>query len=336
MNKIIKTCLVCILVIISFFTGNFIVLADSNDFSVSPSFPSSQREGVESYFDIIVTPNTKQTLAINIKNNSSNLQKYNVIINTATTNQNGIVDYSVSDFEKENTMVISLKDIVSLENPQVEIEANSQKKVLFELNIPETPFKGILLGGVTVEPVTEETNDGIKNIITRTLAIQLSESDDKVVPRLEAGNVSVSQENYRNNVRMELKNVTPTLINRVTANILITKKGKNKPVFEQTREQLSIAPNSKFKLMSEWNDKFDAGSYVYNISLSDEQGNDWNFTKEFDIEEKKADALNKTSVDKKKKAINYYLLTGIALFITLLLISIYRIYKIKRMKNNLE
>lgn len=334
MNKLIKSVLVTILLTMVFFlTGNRVVLADSNDFSVSPIFSSNQREGVESYFDIVVAPNKKQTLAINIKNNSSNPQKYSVIINTATTNQNGIVDYSVANFEKDKSMLISLKDIINLEVQQVEVAAKSQKDVSFELNVPKTPFKGILLGGVTVEPVIEETGKGINNLITRTLAIQLSELDDEVFPEVEAGSVFVSQENHRNNVKIELRNVTATLINRTTASISITKSGSDKPIFEQKREQLSIAPNSKFNLMSEWKEKFEAGYYTYKIRLSDEQGHEWQFAKKFEIKKTSVQKLNSTSIDKKQASKNYYLIIGIALIIALLLFCIYLISKIKKLNN---
>ncbi|MBE9897205.1 DUF916 domain-containing protein, partial [Enterococcus casseliflavus] len=89
MNKLIKLGLSMVLIFIGLlFTENSKALADSNDFSISPVLPQNQRGDVESYFDLIVTPSETQTLAITIKNNSSKTQKYNVIINTATTNQN--------------------------------------------------------------------------------------------------------------------------------------------------------------------------------------------------------------------------------------------------------
>ncbi|MBE9896506.1 DUF3324 domain-containing protein, partial [Enterococcus casseliflavus] len=236
------------------------------------------------------------------------------------------------DFEKDDSMTISLKEIISLENAQIEVEANSQKDVSFDLSIPEESFEGILLGGITVEPVIEEESEGISNLVTRTLAIMLSESDEIIEPKLKAGEVMVSQDNYRNNVKFELRNVTATLINRITAEITIYKKGKSEPVIEQTKEQMSIAPNSKFNLMTEWNDQFDAGSYTYNITLSDEQGHSWEFTKEFEIEAEKAKELNSTSVDEKQDSINYYFIIGLALFFILLAFCIYLVIKIRKIK----
>jgi len=326
-NKLIKRGIFFICTIISFvFLGTSTAIADSNDFSISPVLPSNQRIDVESYFDLLVTPKERQTIAIIIKNNSANSQKYNLFINTATTNQNGIVDYSMTNFEKDESMLISLKDLISLNTPEVEVDANSQKEVFFDLTVPEEPFEGILLGGITVEPVVEENTEGISNLVTRTLAIQLSESDEKVEPNLESGGVTLSQENYRNNVKIELRNTTPTLINRVSAEISIIKNENNALVLEQTREQLSIAPNSKFNLMSEWNDQFDVGMYTYKIKLADSQGHDWEFSEEFEITAKEATELNKTSYDNVQYSLLNYipLLLGGLLFLAFIFLFITR------------
>ena len=323
MNKLIKKCTVVILTLLSiFFLGNSLVFADSNEFSITPVLPQNQQTDVESYFDLVVTPNSSQTLAITIKNNSQNVQKYNLVVNTATTNQNGIVDYSMSDFDKDESMQISLKDLISLKTPQVEVDGNTQKDVYFELTVPEESFEGILLGGITVEPIVEESSEGITNLVTRTLGIQLSESDEVVEPILKSGGISLSQENYRNNVKFEIRNITPTLINRVTAEISIAKNGNSTSTIEQTREQLAIAPNSKFNLMTEWNEQFEAGIYTYNILLSDSQGHEWKFSEEFEIKEQDAKKLNKTSYDNTQDSLNDYIpfLLGMILIIFIIVL----------------
>ncbi|MBE9896502.1 DUF3324 domain-containing protein [Enterococcus casseliflavus] len=233
----------------------------------------------------------------------------------------------MTNFEKDESMLISLKDLISLNTPEVEVDANTQKEVFFELTVPEEPFEGILLGGITVEPVVEENTEGISNLVTRTLAIQLSEFDEKVKPNLESGGVTLSQENYRNNVKIELRNTAPTLINKVSAEISINQKENNALVLEQTREQLSIAPNSKFNLMSEWNDQFDVGMYTYKIKLADSQGYEWEFSEDFEITAKKATELNKTSYDNVQYSLFNYvplLLCGLLLLAFIFLFTLRR------------
>lgn len=53
-----------------------------------------------------------QNLQIKITNNSSENTKYSIYVNTATTNQNDILDYSISDFDKDNSMKVSIKIVL--------------------------------------------------------------------------------------------------------------------------------------------------------------------------------------------------------------------------------
>lgn len=283
-----------------------LTLADHNDFSVTPVLTENQNPDVLSYFDLTVTPNQKQTIKIKIRNNSDESVKYNLYVNTATTNQNGIIDYSINNFEKDESLMLSLKDCLTLKEQKVDVPANSEKEVSLDLSIPEKPFEGIALGGITVEPNIEEDSNGVNNVFTRTLAIQLTETTKEITPKLEGGEVRVSQENLKNNVKFELRNSTPTVISKVTADIEITKQGSKNPILKQTKEQLSFAPNSKFSLMTEWDKQFDSGKYTYSINLTDGEGNSWNFSKNFEIKAEVAASLNKTSVDRKESFFEKY------------------------------
>lgn len=309
-----------------------LVLADSNDFSVTPVLTENQNPEVPSYFDLTVTPNQKQTLKIKIKNNSNESVKYKLYVNTATTNQNGIIDYSMTNFEKDESLKLSLKDCLTLTEQLVDVPANSEKEVSLELSVPETPFEGIALGGITVEPSIEKGSNGVNNIFTRTLAIQLTETAEKISPKLEGGGVKVSQENLRNNVKFELRNITPAIISKVNAEIAITKNGNKPPLLTQTKDQLSFAPNSKFNLMTEWDKQFDPGDYTYSINLTDGEGNKWSFSKKFKIEAEIAENLNKTSVDRKEsffeKYFIYILVLLSILFIVFALLMLNRYFKI--------
>ncbi len=309
-----------------------LVFADNNDFSVTPVLTENQNPEVPSYFDLTVTPNQKQTLKIKIKNNSNESVKYKLYVNTATTNQNGIIDYSIKNFEKDESLKLSLEDCLTLTEQHVDVPANSEKEVPLELSIPETPFDGIALGGITVEPTIEKEANGVNNIFTRTLAIQLTETAKEISPKLEGGGVKVSQENLRNNVKFELRNITPTIISKVRADIAITKKGSKNPIIKKTKDQLSFAPNSKFNLMTEWDKQFNPGEYTYIINLTDEKGNRWTFAKKFEIKEEVAKKLNKTSINTKEVfpgKYNVYIVTLlIILFLLILWVILKKLFKI--------
>ncbi|ELY8226749.1 DUF916 and DUF3324 domain-containing protein [Enterococcus faecalis] len=330
MKNLMKKVILVLILVFSALDFGQVVLADSNDFSITPVLTENQNPEVLSYFDLTVTPNQKQTLKIKIKNNSNERVKYKLYVNTATTNQNGIIDYSITDFKKDETLKLSLKDCFTVKEQYVEVPANSEKEVSLELSIPEKPFEGIALGGITVEPNIEEGSNGVNNVFTRTLAIQLTETAKEITPNLEGGEVNVSQENLRNNVKFELRNSTPTIISKVRADIEITKKGSKDPVLKQTKDQLSFAPNSKFNLMTEWKKQFDPGEYTYSINLTDGERDKWFFSKNFEIKAEMAENLNETSVDRKEsffeKYYRYLLILLPILFIMFLLLILKESY----------
>ncbi|WP_285046997.1 DUF916 and DUF3324 domain-containing protein [Lactococcus petauri] len=329
--KAINKTIYVLVTIMSILSFSYSVKADSNDFSIVPVLPENQNANVPSYFDLMVTPNQKQNLKIKIINNSSENTKYNIYVNTATTNQNGILDYSISDFDKDNSMKVSVKDCINLEEEQVEVPAKSSKEVSFTLSVPEISFEGVALGGITVEPIIEESEEkGVNSVFTRTLAIQLAESKTDIAPQLEGGGITVSQENLRNNVKFGLRNISPVIVQKVKADITITKQGGKTPIVKESKEQLSFAPNSKFSLMTQWEKKFEPGNYNYHIALKDGNGHSWEFEEAFEIKNDDAKKLNAKSVDEEKKSIWKYLL--ISLLIVVAIISIIYVLVTKKKK----
>lgn len=332
-EQLMKKIIIMVAYVCCFFSFGISVFADSNSYSVTPLLPENQKEDSSGYFDLKVIPNQKQTLKVMIENTSDKEQNYKIYVNTATTNQNGIIDYSIGDSKKDTSMEFSLQDLIELKDPQMAISANSQKEVTMILSVPEKSFNGVLLGGITIEPVTENNEKEINNVLTRTLAIQLTESEDEVKPEVEAGAVSISQENLRNNVSIELRNIKPVVLTRVTANISIRKAKKEKPIIEQKRENLSFAPNTSFKLMNEWSKPFDSGRYIYSIQLNDIKGHEWNFEKKFTIQEREADKLNETAINENKDQNNYLsILFNISIVLVLFILVGWIIYQ-KKVKN---
>lgn len=199
-------------------------------------------------------------------------------------------------------MVYSLKDLVKIEQPTVEVPGNSGKLVTLTVKMPDTEFEGILLGGVTIEPIVDETTKGqVNNIYTHTLAIQVSESEKKVKPNLTFGEVSLDQINYHNVANLTIQNQTPTILTDVIATMTIREKNKSEPLITQVKKGLSIAPNSVFDLPVEWQDLFSPGEYEYNLVIKNNE-NKWEVTKDFTVSEDEAKKLNDLAVDKKKSS----------------------------------
>lgn len=293
------------------------VQADGFNYSVSPKIPDNQIGDINSYYNLRMQPSQKTDIHLSITNHSDHIQQFNITVNTATTNGNGIVDYSKHSFDKDKSMTYSIQDLITIEQSLITIEAGATQMVSMTLQMPEQEIDGVLLGGVTVEPIIKQSEkQEIFNTYTHTIAIQVSENDNPVSAKLIGNEVSLDQINYHNVVKMNIQNPTARLLKNLKAELTITRKNQNKPIVSLTKKDLSIAPNSNFYLPIEINDTFKPGKYTYTIIMQNEEG-EWKFNKDFTIEDKEAKKLNKESVDQlNRRSLNWIVVAGI--YITIL------------------
>ncbi|MBC9810729.1 DUF916 and DUF3324 domain-containing protein [Carnobacterium maltaromaticum] len=326
-GKVLSLMVFCMSLIVGIVCSTSVVFAGGFDYTASPILPRSQEQDITSYFKLRLVPNQEETLQVRILNQSEKSQKFKVFVNTASTNQNGIIDYSLYDVEKESSMKYSIQNLIASDLPIVEVAANSEEIVSLKLKMPEEAFDGILLGGITIEPLQDESKpEQVNNIYTRTFAIQISENDKAIQPKLEAGEVSLSQINYHNVVNLLIRNTTPTIVTSVQADIKITKKGQKEPLLTEVKKNMSIAPNSQFNLPVEWQSLFSPGEYEYEVTLRNNQ-QDWIFKKEFSVRANEAKELNDLSIDQKSDVGIYIYLTIALIIVVIILISLYFIKK---------
>ena len=90
----IKTITTTFFLLVAAFVLALTASANSGGFSVSPVMPENQNPQSSGYFDLNVSPDQQQELVINVTNTSD--VEITVLMNLfpATTNRNGIVDYS--------------------------------------------------------------------------------------------------------------------------------------------------------------------------------------------------------------------------------------------------
>ncbi|WP_052008514.1 DUF916 domain-containing protein [Listeria aquatica] len=69
--------------------------ADMN-YSVRAIIPDNQVDKTKTYFDLRMKPGQKQKLTLHFENNADEKVQIEVSPNTATTNRNGVIDYSSS------------------------------------------------------------------------------------------------------------------------------------------------------------------------------------------------------------------------------------------------
>lgn len=105
------------------------------------------RHTLYNLIDLLLEPGETEVLQVEIFNHEDEDINVNVTPATASTNQNGLIIYEAQDTFDES-LQYPIADPVAMESYSIEVPANKSKVVDIQLDMPENPFEGFLLGGL--------------------------------------------------------------------------------------------------------------------------------------------------------------------------------------------
>ncbi|MDT1939463.1 DUF916 and DUF3324 domain-containing protein [Carnobacterium divergens] len=313
------------------------VSASELNFAVEPLIPENQRDKTKTYFDLLVKPDSEQTIEINLRNDTENEVIVEPKVHSATTNVNGVVEYGPVETKRDSTLKHDLNEVVSVEK-EVKIPAQSSVKLPLTITVPKEEFNGILAGGITLQEKETKNNDNtetkglsIQNQYAYVVALVLNENNTQVKPELKLNKVFPDQVNARNVINANLQNSTPNYLNQLNVVAKITQKGKTTALYETTKKAMQMAPNSNFDFpISLAGEKLEAGEYTLELTATT-KADRWHWKKNFTIKADEAKKLNAKDVTIKKDYTWLYIMIGIGLIVLSILIVIL-ILKRKRKK----
>lgn len=304
-------------------------------FSVETVIPSNQIDTSKTYFDLKMKPKAKQKLLVKLTNTTKEPVTIAMSANTAITNDNGIVEYTHTKQKKDSSLKFDFADIVKVAK-EITLPANSSKKIPVYITMPKEKFNGVLLGGLHFVKKTDaekdkpEDNSQVKNNYAYVVGVSLQETNKTVLPHLKLRSVKASQSNLRNVISANIQNDKAAIIPDLSISGKISKSNSDKVLFQTKKDGLKMAPNSNFNyLISAENKPFKPGKYVFEGTAKAGKQT-WHFTKTFTIKDKEANAYNDKAVDLEKNYTWLYLVIGISIFVSLIAVIIWLIYKLKK------
>lgn len=271
-------------------------------FSVSP-LDTETKQPQSGYYDLTVVPNEQKEITIRLYNDLDEEIKVNVALTDATTNDNGITSY-LGEEERDATLLIGFSDIATLKNGEsiLTIPKKGQIDVDITVDIPKEAFDGVILGGIYVSEVVEDTKEhidegaSVKNNIAYSIGVVLSENDTVVTPEIQLNEVFVEQRNYWNYIISNLQNIKPRIIKELIVEAKIYEKESNQLRYEAVNSTMRMAPHSNFNFgISLENQLFQAGDYTIKIDGTAD-GEHFSFEKDFTITTQEISILNKNAV----------------------------------------
>lgn len=285
----------------------------------------------QSYFDLKLDAKEKETISVKIFNSSDKALKIRNAVYTASTNDNGQLEYA-KELAKKNidkSMKYPLASLTKLDSGSVvTVPAKGSKIVKATITMPKDSFNGVLLGSWYFEKVdnsTKETNNkkgiSISNAYSYAIGIKILEKKT-VEPNMNLLSVKAGMRNYRKGVFPVFQNDKAVIIPKLTIKSEIMKKGSTNVLENTTLKNLSMAPNSNFKFPMLYDKgQLEAGDYTLK-AVATSGKNTWKFNKNFTITNDDASKYNKDAIGDPQKATNplWYVALGLGLAILVILI----------------
>ncbi len=309
-------------------------------FSIDTIAPKNQKNHEVTYFDFLVKPSEKQKLELIVANTGKKAKKIRIAPTNATTNDNGLIDYSEkeADYINDNSLKSPFTSLVS--EPQiVDVKPGESKTVSFDFTAPDKEFDGIILGGFVASLVNQEdtqaTNSGVSfvNKFQFVKAVIVRSSDKNIKPIIKASDVKASLVNYNTAVTVNIQNASPLLLGNVYVTADISKKGSSTIIKSNQRNNIEMAPNSNFNYPIKWDDEpLKPGDYHLTLHVLANE-TEFVFEEEFKISKNQSNSINKEAIDLKTNETNIPRLL-VLLFVLLLIISTLSIFLYKQRKKS--
>ena len=246
-------------------------------FSVRPKFPENQQKNNTSYYDLRTKPSEEQTVITLLENHTDKELKIAIDYNNAKTNSNSIRDYSKNELlEDDESLVIKFNEIVSGPS-EVTLQPYQVVEVETKLSMPDTPFDGVVSGGIQFSRV-DQTIMGAKSNkvimdLSYILGMTISENDKEVPEQFEFRTIKPGFVNYENAFLVSIANTAPVFVNDLTIDAEITKKGVASKVYRNKKQNVQMSPNSKIDFpVSLEKDEMQEGQYSALIRVYTQNG----------------------------------------------------------------
>ncbi|WP_207695736.1 hypothetical protein DOK67_0001559 [Enterococcus sp. DIV0212c] len=327
MNKYIKSMIVIMSIMVMYVLGTEAVSAEEMNFSVEAQLPENQLDKNKTYFDLRVSPDTKEELKVEIKNNKDEEVTVQIQANTAITNDNGVIDYGEAKPKLDKSLETPFASIAKVD-PEVVLAPKEKKIVTIPVEIPKESFNGIILGGLyftqkeTGKEEKAEAGMQIENKFAYVVGVRLSENDEEVESNLNLLDVAAGQRNYRNVVVATLQNPMPRILGQMTVKAQVFAENDLKTaIFTTNQENLNMAPNSNFGYgIKMANKAFKPGKYVMKMTV-EADGKTWPFEKAFEITADEAKKFNDEAVDLVEEPNDYliYIIIGGVILVVIII-----------------
>ncbi len=299
-KRLIKMILIATSLIFCIFAGYSARAADKNigTFSVSPVVSAHQSADVSAFFDIRWTPNGSDRIGVTIVNRSKEEKTYEIEVNKARTNSNGVIDYSDTNQEKKTAAQPTITSLVSFPK-EVKIAANDSQTVYAQINFTNDDFNGIKMAGIQVKEKTaaSKNKNGVQNVVAYVLPIVIRGNiDQRPTANVVFGKIKLVKDNFHTyQLELPVTNENENLLK--DTKISMTVKNKTGKTIEKQEKTITVTPETSFSYVTKLAKTYDSGTYTVAATFT-QQGKTWETKQRITISEDQVKKINQTNAKK--------------------------------------
>jgi hypothetical protein len=275
-------------------------VTDEVGYTLAPVLPENQNNAVSSYFNLKVEPGQTQDLGVNLANTGSKPITLSIQAISASTNGNGLIDYSTPDV-RDQSLRYPFSSLAKVLEPQVTLQPGEVRRVTIQVTMPQAGYDGVILGGINVSKVADDAaaqSDAISitNRYVYVLGVVLAENDMVVRPAFEPIEAVPGTRASYIAVTHNIRNAKAAIVKDLPLSIEVTREGSTQ-VIKKIETIVSIAPNSVLPYDLFWDGQIEPGKYISHVTLGT-GASATSFDMPFGVSLTDAEQINVGSVDK--------------------------------------
>lgn len=266
---------------------------DSPGFSVRAELPANQVDQSVSYFDLRMATGQQQELTVTVSNTGGKDIEVGVEAASASTNANGLIDYTTPDVRDES-LKVPFSDVARVETPTLRVPAGGASSARVLLTMPEKPYDGTVLGGLSFTKAKQGADDAedaattasgvmIENEYRYVIGAKLTESDVAVTSDFEALGATPELSGARPGVTHSIRNSQAAIAKDATLDVSVWSDKEQKVVKTAHADGVSVAPNSVLPYFVPWDGPIAPGTYTSHVTLRLGDGA-WDFDMPFRVD----------------------------------------------------
>lgn len=262
-------------------------------YSARAILPEQQIPGVTGYFNLLMGPESRQMIEVEVTNHLPRPVRISVAVTNAGTSPNGLITYMGTEASGDAAR-LNLEDLVTfrddlltvgpeeailaLDGLEMILAPNVTVKLPFEVAVADEDILGQVLGGIVLlrlpfeeEETAEVSAMAIRSQYSYAIAVQLqSKLEPDIAPHFSLQWAGMTAVAGLDAVQVTLRNEAPLVITGANLRVQVFAAGEDTPILDVTKERVAMAPGSAMPFTSVWPEgvKLEPGEYTVTVDMA--------------------------------------------------------------------